>query len=226
MAGDVLLVHDDVAAIAVVRRLLARQGHEVILATSVADALIAFGHFAPKLVVLAPAVEGGRGALALREMSQRPHARQTRVLLLGESVEGSSAPVAPLPLDGTAFLQTISQLMRAPSGNDSELVPAERRERHPPFAEPTSPAPTPEWWHPTAPARATKPEMAPRDPKAQLAPQPRAPGQAPSLKEMAHARSQAPRHAQPAASNAAPPSAAPSAARRELPRARARTSVT
>jgi|GEM_PF-1754602 len=177
MAGDVLLVHDDVAAIAAIRRLLTRQGHEVVLATSVADALIAFGHFAPRLVVLSPAVEGGRGALALRELSQHPNARHARVLLLGESVEGSSAPVAPLPLDGTAFLQTVSQLLGAT---------ADRRESHPPGAEPDSEAPAPDWWHPTAPPRAAKPDLPQRDSRAQVRVQAKAAAQQTTAKESAH----------------------------------------
>ncbi len=111
MAGGVLLIHDDVVAIAVIRRLLAGRGHHMILATSVADALIAFGHYAPHLVVLSPTVEGGRGELALRELSSHPNAHGTRVLLLGDNVVGSNAPVAPLPLDGTAFLQNVSELI-------------------------------------------------------------------------------------------------------------------
>src|SRR5438093_832016 len=44
MAAPVLLVHDDIAAIAAVRRLLAREGYEVVLATSAADAVSAFGY--------------------------------------------------------------------------------------------------------------------------------------------------------------------------------------
>src|ERR671934_212326 len=59
MTAPVLLVHDDIAVIASVRRLLTRVGHEVVLATSVGDAVVAFGHYRPALVILAPDVEGG-----------------------------------------------------------------------------------------------------------------------------------------------------------------------
>ena len=61
MSGNVLLVHDDIAAIAATRRVLVGEGLEVTLATSSADAIIAFGQRPPALVVLAPAVDGGRG---------------------------------------------------------------------------------------------------------------------------------------------------------------------
>ncbi|WP_267968346.1 DnaJ domain-containing protein [Myxococcus stipitatus] len=115
MGAPVLLVHDDIATIAAVRRLLSRDGHEVILVTSAADALIAFGHHLPALLVLAPGVESGRGRVVLEELLQHPEGRHARVLLLGESVPGFSAPVAPLPLDGTSFMAQVDSIIRAPA---------------------------------------------------------------------------------------------------------------
>ncbi|WP_375771417.1 hypothetical protein NR798_11090 [Archangium gephyra] len=119
MAESVLLVHDDIATIATVRRLLAREGYEVILATSVADALIAFGHHLPALMILAPGMEGGRGHLVLDELGQHPDMRLARVLLLGESVPGSAAPMAPLPLDGSGFVEQVSTVIRSPAGPEA-----------------------------------------------------------------------------------------------------------
>ncbi|MFP2931755.1 response regulator receiver protein, partial [Pyxidicoccus sp. 3LG] len=113
MGAPVLLVHDDIATIAAVRRLLTRAGHEVILATSAADALIGFGHHLPSLIVLAPGVEGGRGRLVLEELLQHPDGKKARVLLLGEAIAGFSAPVAPLPLDGTGFVELVDSLIRS-----------------------------------------------------------------------------------------------------------------
>ncbi|AKJ01255.1 hypothetical protein ATI61_11443 [Archangium gephyra] len=119
MAESVLLVHDDIATIATVRRLLAREGYEVILATSVADALIAFGHHLPTLMILAPGMEGGRGHLVLDELGQHPDMRLARVLLLGEPVPGSAAPVAPLPLDGSGFVEQVSTVIASPAGPEA-----------------------------------------------------------------------------------------------------------
>jgi CheY-like chemotaxis protein len=113
MAAPVLLVHDDIATIASVRRLLAREGYEVILATSAADALIGFGHHLPGLIILAPSVESGRGYVVLEELAQHPDGKLARVLLLGESIPGYGAPVAPLPLDGQTFLQLVQEAFRA-----------------------------------------------------------------------------------------------------------------
>src|SRR5256885_9646764 len=110
MASPVLLVHDDIATIAAVRRVLSRAGYEVVLATSSADALISFGHHLPGLVVLSPAVEGGRGVVVLEELAQHPQAERLRVLLLGGPIEGWEAPVIELPLDGDAFVATVKQL--------------------------------------------------------------------------------------------------------------------
>ncbi|MFY0564861.1 hypothetical protein ACN28E_13475 [Archangium lansingense] len=119
MAESVLLVHDDIATIATVRRLLAREGYEVILATSVADALIAFGHHLPVLMILAPGMEGGRGHLVLDELGLHPDMRLARVLLLGESVPGSAAPMVPLPLDGSGFVEQVATVIASPAGPEA-----------------------------------------------------------------------------------------------------------
>ncbi|KFA92736.1 response regulator [Archangium violaceum] len=137
MAESVLLVHDDIATIATVRRLLAREGYEVILATSVADALIAFGHHLPALMILAPGMEGGRGSLVLDELGQHPDMRLARVLLLGESVPGSAAPVAPLPLDGSGFVEQVATVIVSPAGPEAWFAVKDD------VVEPVAPAPAP-----------------------------------------------------------------------------------
>src|SRR3954469_9676311 len=110
MASPVLLVHDDIATIAAVRRVLGRAGYEVVLATTRADAVISFGHHLPGLVVLSPAVENGRGMVVLEELVQHPQAERLRVLLLGGPIEGWEVPVMELPLDGDAFVAAVRQL--------------------------------------------------------------------------------------------------------------------
>ena len=139
MAESVLLVHDDIATIATVRRLLAREGYEVILATSVADALIAFGHHLPALMILAPGMEGGRGHLVLDELGQHPDMRLARVLLLGESVPGSAAPMAPLPLDGSGFVEQVTNAIRSPAGPEAWFAVKEEVEVLAPAPVPSGP---------------------------------------------------------------------------------------
>lgn len=136
MAHPVLLVCDDVSLVATVRRLLERDGRESVLATSVADALIAYGHYAPEVVVLDPAIEGGRGRLILDEIAKLPPFEGARVILLGEEVDGDQARAVPLPLDGDAFLQSLAE-----DGGDrggGGVAPV--------GTEPAQSAPS--WWHP------------------------------------------------------------------------------
>jgi hypothetical protein len=113
MAPPVLLVADDLSTIAAVKRVLGREGYEVILATSAADAVIAWGHHLPGLVVLQPSVESDRGAVVLEELQQHPDAQLLRVVLLGEAVPGFSYEVEPLPLDGAHFAKTVEVQRRA-----------------------------------------------------------------------------------------------------------------
>jgi CheY-like chemotaxis protein len=136
MHGPILLVCDDVSLVAMLRTLLEREGVESVLATSVADALIAYSHYAPELVILDPSVEGSRGRVVLEELSKHPASGRARVVLLGREVEGCNAPVVPLPLDGSVLLQLIAKV---DAGEATALSGA---------AEASSSTPAPSWWHP------------------------------------------------------------------------------
>ncbi len=151
MGAPVLLVHDDIANIAAVRRLLTRDGYEVILATSAADALIAYGHHLPVLLVLAPGVESGRGHLVLEELLQHPDGKAARVLLLGESIPGFSAPVAQLPLEGAAFMELVDSLVRAPADADAWHVVENRELPASPGGSASPGGADVETWHATPP---------------------------------------------------------------------------
>jgi CheY-like chemotaxis protein len=107
MATPLLLVLDDIAAIATVRRLVSRHGYDVLLAATGSDATTLFRHHAPALVVLGPSVEGGRGADILRELVGDANGRPFRLVLLGQGIDGVEAPVAALPLDGAEFLELL-----------------------------------------------------------------------------------------------------------------------
>ena len=136
MAHPVLLVCDDVSLVATVRRLLERNGRESILATSVADAVIAFGHYAPEVVVLDPSVEGRRGRLILEEIAKHPRSERAPVILLGEEVDGYQARALPLPLDGDAFLQSLAEEAGDRGGGAVAPVGTESSQS------------APSWWHP------------------------------------------------------------------------------
>ena len=112
-ASPILLVADDLAVIASVKRVLAREGYECVLATNAADAIIAWGHSLPGLILLQPGVESDRGGVVLEELANHPDAQLLRVVLLGESVPGFPWPVEPLPLDPAGFAQTIADNYRS-----------------------------------------------------------------------------------------------------------------
>lgn len=111
-APPVLLVADDLAIIASVKRVLAREGYECVLATNAADAVIAFGHMLPGLLILQPSVERDRGGILLEELQLHPDAQLLRVVILGETVPGFAWPVVPLPLDPEHFAGVIAENIR------------------------------------------------------------------------------------------------------------------
>lgn len=133
MPGPVLLVLDDIALISVARRLLSREGREVILASSVADAIIAFGHYRPGVVLLSAGVEGGRGALVVDELRQHPEGHPLHLLMLGAPLSDVDAPVVGLPLEEAPLLARMREAERRPPIGGwtvrEPLVPVETKRR-------------------------------------------------------------------------------------------------
>ena len=154
MASPVLLVADDLALIAAVKRVLAREGYEVILATSAADAVIAWGHALPGLVLLQPTVESERGLVALEELQSHPDSQLLRVVLLGDTLPGADWPVEPLPIDAEHLAHTIERNLRsADSSGQWSMREIGKSEPEPePVVTPTEPAPDDEGWRATPPA--------------------------------------------------------------------------
>ena len=118
MASPLLLVHDDLATIALVRRTLVRAGYLVELATSTADALTAATTQHPALVLLAPGVESGRGAGLLHELNSRPETARLRILLLGRMVDGHRGSVLPTPFRAETLLHAVEEALAADPPDD------------------------------------------------------------------------------------------------------------
>src|SRR5688572_17169262 len=135
-APPVLLVADDLSLIAAVKRVLAREGYECVLATNAADAVIAFGHALPGLVLVQPTVEGDRGAVVLEELQSHPDAQLLRGVLLGDSAPGSNWPIEPVPIDPDHLSKTIAANIRA---GEAQWAVREAAAA----AEPTPPEPLP-----------------------------------------------------------------------------------
>lgn len=226
-APPILLVADDLAVIAAVKRVLAREGYECVLATNAADAIIAWGHSLPGLVVIQPSVESDRGGVVLEELQQHPDAQLLRVVLLGETIPGFAYPVEPLPLDAEHFSRTIEENVRTAEPSAAwtvlETTPPE------PEATETSPDTEQESWRATPPREGEEPPTGSEDvevpepqavvaeptpplpPEAELAPPPEAAledrlfGDMPGLEEEVHRDVEAQAMASVEASLAAPP---------------------
>jgi DNA repair exonuclease SbcCD ATPase subunit len=110
--STILLVADELGLISSVKRVLAREGYECILATNAADAIIAFGHSLPGLILLQPGVESDRGQIVLEELRAHPDSALLRVVLLGESIVGFASQVEPLPIEPKHLMQTITEILR------------------------------------------------------------------------------------------------------------------
>ncbi|MDP3151256.1 MAG: hypothetical protein Q8N23_01215 [Archangium sp.] len=166
-APPILLVADDLSVIASVKRVLAREGYECVLATSAADAVIAFGHLLPGLIILQPSVESDRGGVLLEELQIHPDAQLLRVLLLGETIPGFAWPVIPLPLDPDFFATALDENVRttdeAGSWSVLETAPAET----PPMPVEPSNQPADDW-------RATSPHEVDQDAPQEDMPEPQA----------------------------------------------------
>jgi chromosome segregation ATPase len=114
MAGPVLLIHDDVSVIAPAKRVLQRQGIDTLLATNAADAELLFGELNPRVVVLAPDVDGGRGAAILKELRAHSRGAQIRFVLLGRPLEeAAGASVVSLPLDGHSLVREVERALES-----------------------------------------------------------------------------------------------------------------
>src|SRR3990172_1559578 len=133
MLRRVLLVDDDIAEIAAVKRVILRAGFHTLLATNSTDALAAVEEAAPEVVVVAPAGEGGEGALFAPQLASRDATRHIPVVLLGAAeMDGIAAEVLSRPIDPSALdaalraalLRSAQARSAAPRTEDSLAGPA------------------------------------------------------------------------------------------------------
>ncbi len=146
----ILLVDDDIAEISAVKRILARAGHQTVLATNARDAAAAAGQGAPDLLLVGSTCEGGA---ALARLGDGELAPGVPVLVLGETPAApADAPQVPRPVDPAQLTDLVAAALaspRAPSGPGFETTDAALAALGEPDAPPAD-APAP----PAAPARA------------------------------------------------------------------------
>lgn len=162
-APPILLVADDLSVIASVKRVLAREGYECVLATSAADAVIAFGHLLPGLIIVQPSVESDRGGVLLEELQGHPDAKLLRVLLLGETIPGFAWPVLPLPLDPEYFRSALEENIRTTDEAGSwSVLETNQPAATPPAVEGEGPQ-EPDAWRATSPQEVDQDQAAGED---------------------------------------------------------------
>jgi CheY-like chemotaxis protein len=115
----ILLVHDDLAEIAAVRRALAAEGDEVLLATNASDALAALAADPPDAVLLAPECDGGDGAAVAREVGGA-----TPVILIGG--DAAAAFRVRRPLEADEVREVVASALRSAPAATSTATPTRR----------------------------------------------------------------------------------------------------
>jgi CheY-like chemotaxis protein len=112
----VLILDDDVAALAVAKRAVRAGGHDAFAVTSVADALAALDAPSPPDVLLAsPAADAGEALVLAERTRSDPSRARVAVLLVGDAGQ-SGIPAIPVPLDGPSLGARIAAALasRAP----------------------------------------------------------------------------------------------------------------
>ena len=154
----VLLVDDDIAEISAVKRVLARAGHQPVLATNSADALAALAQATPALLLVGAGCENGD---ALRQFADAERARGIPMLVLGEA-NGAPAGAVQIarPIDPDQLASRVASAIAAlpaagpPAPAPAAAPPASGPAAAPPRARAAAASP--------APARAAVPDAAPR----------------------------------------------------------------
>ncbi len=107
----VLLVDDDIAEISAVKRVLARDGHQPVLATNAADAIVALAQSAPAVLVVGASCENGD---AVRRFAGAHAARGIPMVVLGETASApEGATQIPRPVDPDQLASQVASALAA-----------------------------------------------------------------------------------------------------------------
>ncbi len=201
----ILLVEDEIGAIAALKRVLSRSGFEVLIATNAPDALSMAQNEQPRAIVLSGELQSGESAALHNSFDTGDPGRP--LVMLGGSL-GAEALWLPRPVDGAE----LAEMLRSALDGGSPTSAVERTLVGPIPTEPPEPQPEPPFEPPRPPAATVKAEpVRPPQPRPPSTPPP--PPPAPPERE-----AEPPPKAQPAP--VSPSAARAFAARRELEAAR------
>ena len=112
MSRRILLVDDDIAEISAVKRVLARAGHQPVLATNTTDAVAAIEQGRPDLVLVGSTCEGGYALSLTHKLQQAEETSAVPVIVLGKADGASDAAVQlPRPLDPEQLSEQVKSLL-------------------------------------------------------------------------------------------------------------------
>jgi CheY-like chemotaxis protein len=119
----ILLLDDDIAEISSVKRVLARAGHQPVLATNAADAQIALAGGPPDLLLVGVTCDDGQG-LALLHRVAEGGAAPFRVIVLGEAAGLPEGAVAlARPVDPAQLVDEVAAALAGGAGEVKRATP-------------------------------------------------------------------------------------------------------
>ncbi|MFO0583016.1 MAG: DUF4388 domain-containing protein [Anaeromyxobacter sp.] len=137
----ILLVDDDIAEISAVKRVLARSGHQPVLATNASDAMAAVNQLPPDLVIVGSTCENGEALLLANRLASGDTGDEIRVIVLGEAPgTPPGAPILPRPVDPTQLAEEVARTLASAQPAEPPS-PAPRAAAPPPAPPPPQKAP-------------------------------------------------------------------------------------
>jgi CheY-like chemotaxis protein len=140
----VLLVDDDIAEIAAVKRVLRAAGLQAVLATNASDAIAEVARALPEVLLVAAACENGEGTALARRLAMEDATREVPLLVLGDRVEEVSAPALPLPVDAAALSREIAAALERGAASAQDQASGLRHQASGSPPAPQAPTRTPE----------------------------------------------------------------------------------
>ena len=132
----ILLIEDDLGAIAVLKRSLARAGFEVLVATNLPDALSATENERPEAVLVSAGLQGESASSLVEAIRSVDLIRP--LVVLGDGT-GTGEPSLPKPVDAAHLVEMLRELM--PGGLSDAESPAESPANESPAESPDDESP-------------------------------------------------------------------------------------
>jgi CheY-like chemotaxis protein len=116
------VVDDDIAEISAVKRVLARAGHDAVLATNSADAMVALDQQRPDLLLVSSECEGGEALTLARALRDNTATGDIPLMILGEADPlPRGARTISRPIDPEVLTAELEAILALPGGFSLDL---------------------------------------------------------------------------------------------------------